>query len=125
MSISIYYTARREEPLSSVEQAAVDRVRASYSIRDEAERYSQTGQGHNGEDFCVYDRNNPTEPGIIFEGATKLPDTSEDALWELVQHWCRLLSEVRRTVPGAKWDVHVDDLEVAWDEEAQAYDPTA
>ena len=77
MSISIYYTARREDPLLSVEQAAVDRVRTSYLIRDQCERYSQTGRGHNGEDFCVYDRNNPTEPGIMFEGATKLPDTSE------------------------------------------------
>src|SRR3954468_14835025 len=109
MSISIYYNARRERPLSPDEQVAVDRIRASYSIRDQVERYVQTRQGHNGENFYVYDRDNPTEPGVIFEGATKLPDNSEDALWELLQRWCKLLSEVRQAVPGAEWHVHIDD----------------
>jgi hypothetical protein len=125
MSISIYYTARRERPLSSDEQAAVDRIRASYSIRDQVERYVQTRQGHNGENFYVYDHDSPTEPGVIFEGATKLPDNSEGALWKLLQRWCKLLSEVRRTVAGAEWYVHLDDHEIAWDEAAQEYDPTA
>lgn len=124
MSISIYYIARREEPLSPVEQAALGRICASYSIRDEVERYGQTRQGHNGEDFCIYNRDNPTEPGIIFEGAKKLPDNSGDALWELLQRWCKLLSEVRRAVLGADWHVHVDDHDILWDEEAQEYDPS-
>ena len=125
MSVSIYYTARRERPLSPDEQAAVDRIRASYSIRDQVERYVQTRRGHNGENFHVYDRDNPTEPGVIFEGATKLPDNSEDALWELLQRWCKLLSEVRRAVPGAEWHVHVDDHDIPWGEPEQEYDPTA
>ena len=103
----------------------IEHLHASYSIRDQVERYGQTGQGRNGEDFCIYDGDNPTEPSIIFEGATKLPDNSEDALWELLQHWCRLLSEVRRAVPGAEWHVHVDDHDIPWDEEAQEYDPSA
>jgi hypothetical protein len=124
MSISIYYTARREQPLSPDEQAAFDRLCASYSIREQVERYVQTRQGHNGENFCIYDRNDPTEPGIIFEGATKLPDISENALWELLQHWCKLVSEVRRAVPGAEWHVNVDDHDIEWNEESQAYDPT-
>ena len=125
MGISIYYTARRGQPLSADEQAAVGRIVASYSIRDQVERYVRTRQGHNGEDFTVYDPNAPTEPGIIFEGATVLPSTSEDALWDLLQRWCKLLSEVRRAVAGAEWHVNVDDHDIPWDEEAQAYDPSA
>lgn len=125
MSNSIYYIARRGQPLSSDEHAAVDRIRALYSIRDQVERYVGTGRGHNGENLHVYDPAQPSEPGVIFEGATKLPDNSEDALWELLQHWCKLLSEVRRIVRGAEWRVHVDDHDIPWDEEAQEYDPTA
>ena len=125
MSVSIYYTARREQPPSPNEQAAVDRIRASYSIRDQVERYVQKRGGHNGENFHVYDRDKPTEPGVIFQGATKLPDNDEDALWELLQRWCKLLSEVRRALPGAAWHVHVDDHDIPWDEAEQEYNPTA
>jgi hypothetical protein len=125
MSVSIYYTARREQPLSSDEEAAIERIRASYSIREQVERYVQTRRGHNGENFCIYDRSDPTEPGVVFEGATKLPDNSEDALWELLQHWCKLLSEVRRAVPSAEWHVHVDDHDIPWNDEEQAFDPSA
>jgi hypothetical protein len=125
MSISIYYTARREQPLSPAEHAAVDGIRASYSIRGQVERYVQTRQGHNGENFRIYDRDNPTEAGIVFEGATKLPDNSEDALWELLQHWCKLLSEVRRAVLNAEWHVRVDGHDIPWDGEAREYDPSA
>jgi hypothetical protein len=125
MSVSIYYTARRARPLSPDERAAVGRIRAAYSIRDQVERYAQARQGHNGENFHVYDPDDPTESGVVFEGATKLPDNSQDAMWELVQHWCRLLSEVRRAVPGAAWRVHVDDHDIRWDEDAREYDPSA
>ena len=124
MGIAIYYTARREKPLSPDERAAINHLRRSYSIREQVERYSQTRHGHNGEDFCVYDPNDPTEPGVVFEGATKLPDSSEHALWELLQHWCKLLSEVRRAVPDAEWHVSVDDHDIAWDEGLQQFDPT-
>src|SRR3954465_10013909 len=99
MSASIYYTARREQPLSHDEQAAIERLRTSHSIRDQVERYIQTGQGHNGENFRIDDGNDPTEPGIISEGATKLPDNTDDALWALLQHWCKLLSAMRRAAP--------------------------
>jgi hypothetical protein len=77
-----------------------------------------------GADFFIYDPAALTETGVILEGATKLPDNSYDALWELVQRWCELLSEVRSVVRGAEWRVHVDDVEIPWNEEAQAYDPT-
>jgi hypothetical protein len=125
MSVSIYYSARREQPLTRHEQSAIERLRASYSISGQVERYVRTRQGHNGENFCVYDPGKPTGPGIIFEGATKLPDNGEDAVWELLQHWCKLLSEVRRVVPNAEWHVDVDDHDIPWDDRAGEYDPSA
>jgi hypothetical protein len=116
MSISIYYTARRDFPLSAQEQIAIQDICASYSIRAQVDRYSETHLGHNGEDFCVYDASAPNEPGIIFDGATKLPDNSEDAFWELIQRWCQLLRKVRIAVTGAEWHVHIDDHDIMWDE---------
>lgn len=123
MGMSIYYAASRNQPLSPGERVTIERMIAAYSIRDQVEHYSQTHEGHNGEDFDVYDSNRPTTPDAVFEGATRLPDTSEDALWEVLQHWCELLSEIRRVLPNASWRVNVDDHDIVWDESRQAYDP--
>jgi hypothetical protein len=48
-----------------------------YSIDDQLAEWERTGAGYNWESFGVY---GPTEPGKVFEGATKLPDNSQDAL---------------------------------------------
>jgi hypothetical protein len=125
MSISIYYTAHRDQPLSTEERAAVDAFIAKYAIEDQLEEFFRTGEGFNWESFCVYDAADPTEPGVIFEGAMKLPDNSEDALWQGLQHWCNLLSEIRRAVPDAEWEVNVDDQDIPWNEETQLYEPSA
>jgi hypothetical protein len=124
MSISIYYTARRSRPLSTEERAAVDQLTAKYAIEDQLEEFLRTGEGYNWESFCIYDAADPTEPGVVFEGATKLPDNSEDAFLNGLQHWCNLLSEIRRAVPDAAWEVNVDDHDIPWNELTQLYDPT-
>lgn len=49
----------------------------------------------------------PQKQIVIFEGATKLPDNSENAVWDGLQHWCSLLSEIRRIIPDADWQVNV------------------
>src|ERR1044071_458666 len=107
MSVSIYYEARRKQPLSESERAAVDAIIQRFSVNDQIERYIRSGQGLNWESFCLYDA--PTEPDIILEEATKLPDKTEDAVWTGIQHWCATLSEIRRAVPHAEWRVAVDD----------------
>ena len=66
----------------------------------------------------------PAEPDVIFEGATGLPDNSEEALWTGLQHWCNALTEIRHALPDAEWHVHVDDHDIPWDPAAQAFDPT-
>lgn len=116
MGISIYYAARREKPLTDTEQKEIDRLIAEYSVDKEIEDYN------NWETFCVYDKEDPSECNIIFEGATRLPDNSKEALWEGVQHWSLLLAAIRNRIQNAEWHVHVDDHELVWDEKYSEYD---
>jgi hypothetical protein len=81
VGISIYYTAYRNEPLSPEESASIQHIVARCSVENEIAERERTGERFNWESFCVYDPDDPTEPGIVFEGATRLPDKSEDALW--------------------------------------------
>jgi hypothetical protein len=123
MSVSIYYTARRRCELSMAEQAGIARVIDRYSVKEQIEEYHRTGVGWNGEDLCLYAP--PFDsPDVMIEGATKLPNTTEDVFWDAVRHWCQALSEIRRVLPDAVWDVHVDDHEIPWDELRQEFDPS-
>jgi len=122
VSISIYYTAKRATPVSPAERATIDTLLEEYSVDDELDDYLQTGRGLNWESFSVYDPADPTERGVIFEGATKLPDNSDDAVVKGVDHWSRLLSRIRRELSGATWHVHVDDHDLMWDDAAREYD---
>jgi hypothetical protein len=124
LSISIYYSARREQPLSPAERANVDALVAKYTIEEQLAERERTGEGPNWESFCVYNSVGAEESGVVFEGATKLPDNSEKSLWLGVQHWCRLLSEIRRVLQDASWQVHIDDHSIVWDEERGEYDPS-
>jgi hypothetical protein len=108
MGLSIYYTAQRARSLTPNEQAAIGKVVDQYSVAD-------------WESFCVYDR---TEPGVIFDGSAGLPRDSEDACWAAVRHWCAALTEIRRLLPDAAWEVYVDDHPITWDEVRQEYDPS-
>ena len=88
-----------------------------YSVKDLIEQYLQTGRGWSGEDFCLY-RRPLDEPEMILDGATKLP-CEDEALSPAIERWCRALTELRRSVPDADWHVHVDDLDVHWDQARQ------
>jgi hypothetical protein len=123
MGISIYYVVHREQPLTSIEQTAIKKAVDSYAIDDQITKRERTGEGFNWSSFCVYDPDDPSEAGVIFEGATQLPDNSEDAIWAGLQHWCQLLSAIRRLLPGSSWHVHVDDHDIVWNEDRAAYDP--
>jgi hypothetical protein len=124
MSSSIYYAARRPEALVSSEREAIKRLVAKYAIENEIERYTRSGVGPNWESFCIYEQPSFSEPGVVFEGATKLPDNSEQAIWRGAQHWCALLSEIRAAIPRASWRVHIEDHDIAWVEERSAFDPS-
>jgi hypothetical protein len=124
VGVSIYYTASRPQPLTAVEQTAIDAVVARYPVENLLAECGVAEDEYNCEAFCLYPTDD-TDPGVVFEGATKLPLCTEDAFWASIQYWCRLLSEVRRIVPEATWYVHVDDHDIAWVEELQAFNPCA
>ncbi|HEY4259500.1 MAG TPA: hypothetical protein VGM98_05055 [Schlesneria sp.] len=123
MSISIYYSARRAKPLTAAERAKISRIKAKYAVEAAIDEYDRTGEGYNWQSFFIYDPSDPTEPDVIFEGATGLPDNSEDAVWDGLQHWCKALTEIRRVLKDANWDVHVDDHEIVW-VDGSGYDPS-
>lgn len=124
MSMSIYYAAARPRPLTQGEIEQVEAVELRFSVDDQIESYLRTGRGPNWESFTIYPTDDLTQPGIVLEGATRLPDNSEDALWIGVQHWCRALTALRRILQDAQWQVHVDDHDIHWDERTQSYDPS-
>ena len=122
MSVSIYYTAQRKQKLTDDEQEVIHKLILDYSVDQKVEKYISTGEGYNWTSFYVYDPENPTEENVIFEGSTQLPDISEEAMWEGVQHWSALLSQIRCVIWDAEWHVHIDDHVLLWDEEYLEYD---
>jgi hypothetical protein len=122
MSISIYYAATRPYALTEAEQAQMKAIVDTYSVRGAIDEYNRTGVGWSGEDFCLYAPPFDT-PNTILEGSTKLPLDDEDTFSVALRHWCAALLELRRLLPDADWRVHLDDHEIPWDENQQAFDP--
>ena len=54
MIISIYYTARRETPLSDAERLQISCLEVDYSANENIDAYNRTREGHNWESFCIY-----------------------------------------------------------------------
>ncbi|MFF2510240.1 hypothetical protein [Streptomyces sp. NPDC058086] len=107
MSISLYYRASRAVPLTEAETAAVERIAAarmsSFPYQDE-------------EDLCLYDRGDWSEPDEIVAGSTKLP-LIESRVLPVIGHVLDSVTELRRALPGAEWHVHIEDVEIPWDED--------
>ncbi|MFJ7629397.1 hypothetical protein ACIQZN_23160 [Streptomyces sp. NPDC097595] len=110
MSVSLYYTARRATPLTGSESAAVARIvterQASFPYEDEESLY-------------VYDPRT-AEPGTVLDGSTKMP-FDPGRLLPVVAHVLDSVTELRLALPDADWRVHMDDLDVDWDE-ARGYE---
>ena len=124
VGISIYYQARRSRPLTSQEQRAIDEIVRLNEVEPQVNEAGEWVDESSWPGFCIYPCDEDTEPDVIFEGATKLPMSSEDDFWDAIQHWCRVLTLIRRVLADATWAVHIDDADIAWDEERKEYDPT-
>ncbi|MEU9095548.1 hypothetical protein ACIOEW_10265 [Streptomyces sp. NPDC087901] len=109
MSVSLYYNAHRATPLTEAESASVERVvaahMASFPYADEESLY-------------VYDPRS-SEPQEIVAGSTKMP-FDPGRLMPVIAHVLDSVTELRRALPDAQWRVHMDDLDVPWDE-AEGY----
>ncbi|WP_326688942.1 hypothetical protein OIE63_18480 [Streptomyces sp. NBC_01795] len=106
MSVSLYYYAYRTTPLTGTEAADVEHIaaahRAAFPYQDEESLYLYEGGG--------------SEPDEILAGSTKLPNTF-DRLMPVIDHLLASVTELRRALPDAEWRVHVDDVDIPWDED--------
>ncbi|MEU0343738.1 hypothetical protein ABZ092_33485 [Streptomyces bobili] len=109
MSVSLYYNAHRTTPLTEAESASVERVvaahRASFPYDDEESLYVYEGHAAGPEEIVAGSTKTPLDPG---------------RLMPVIAHVLDSVTELRRAVPDARWRVHMDDLDVPWDE-AEGY----
>ncbi|GAA2646183.1 hypothetical protein GCM10010425_64360 [Streptomyces spororaveus] len=109
MSVSLYYCAHRTTPLTEGESASVSGVvaahTASFPYDDEESLY-------------LYGRRT-AGPQEILAGSTKMP-LDPGRLMPVIAHVLDCITELRQAVPEAEWRVHMDDLDVPWDE-AEGY----
>jgi hypothetical protein len=119
MSVSLYYSARRERPLSEGERAELRRIVAASNDNAELDELLEEELEHwQGLDL----RAKPAADEIL-SGSSRLPSASEATIVRVVEHLCRELSELRRRLPDASWEVHIDDVDIPWDDERRRYEP--
>ena len=106
MSCSIYYTAERHTPLTDTESIFVNNIIEKYN--------SEYPFDEKAEDFCVYD--SVPENNVIFEGATKLPDSDIELSFQIAEYWLECLTEITRLLHGCQWTVTLDDVGIVWNE---------
>ncbi|CAN5674196.1 hypothetical protein BH11PSE13_BH11PSE13_21970 [soil metagenome] len=117
MSMSLYYNAKREAPLTDLEVLRLGTILRSFDKADEIERNDRSGKGLNWESFSLYDAAG-LDGGDVFAGATKLPDNKAFALHKGAKHWIGSLNQIRREVlPDATWSVQIEDKPLLWSEE--------
>ena len=105
MSVSLYYTAKREYPISKQEKDACQRV---------AERYIlEYPLGDIYESFCIYDLQEAFAENVIFDGSTKLLlGEGEEHCIKVLGYWADCLQEIIDLLPDAQWNIHVDDADI-------------
>lgn len=92
-------------PLTDAETAAVERVvaahMASFPYEDQESLY-------------LYESDD-SRPDEVVAGSTKMPHDPGRVL-TVLDHVLGSVTELRRALPGAEWRVHLDDLDVPWEE---------
>lgn len=113
MSVSLYYEARRTQPVTFREKAACEEIAGRYD--------AQYPYGEMYEGFCIYDWNRDCdewEKDVIFSGATALPYCDDiNFILRVANWWLKCLGEITDALPGARWHVHIDDGDIPWSEE--------
>lgn len=116
MSFSLYYTAKRNTPLTEAEAQRIEAIVQAFSVTPEIERYAHTGKGLNWESFTRYETSQLTGEEVL-SGATALPDNKSFAMHKGARHWIDCLNRIRREVlPDATWNVQIEDDTLLWDD---------
>lgn len=105
MSVSIYYTAKRDHPLTDAENRAVlaivDRYCREYPFE---EKY---------EDFCLY-KAPFGEADTVLDGSTAVP-AGNDEVYEIILYWLECLTDITNSLEGCAWSANLDDVDLIWD----------
>ncbi len=108
MSVSLYWTAYRDDPLSPAEEGRAQQIvdAASDDLRIVALVESE---GTAWEGLTLWP--DPDEDDDVLRGSSALaPRLSPAAAQALLDHCCQALTALRRDVPGAEWDVALDHV---------------
>lgn len=117
MGFSLYYSAKRNRPLTEAEEQQVNAIVLAFDKSDEIDRYAHRGKGLNWEGFTLYDASD-LDDGDVLDGSTKLPDNKAFALHKGARHWVACLNRIRREVlPDAEWSAQIDDTILLWSDE--------
>ncbi len=138
MGVSLYYTARRDRGLSDAESDRIAKIVAEENekLNDKLNK-SLPGWKKDGvipsyitdsseicEGLSLYDLDELTEAGVILEGSSKVSHSdcgAEPMITQLESYTRFALGRLRRALPDAEWEVHVDEQELAWEEEHGEY----
>ena len=105
MSVSLYYTAKRDYPITEQEQNNCQKIADQY--------IAEYPLGDMYESFCIYDLNDETEENVIFEGATKLPlDEDDEQSVKVLDYWADCLQKIIDLLPDVQWYIHIDDADI-------------
>ena len=119
MSVSLYYTARRQQPITLQERNSCEEIAARYD--------KQYPFGEMYEGFCIYDPEKTgmdPEENIILDGATKLPpDVDNESFFHILDYWLDCLEEIAGVLTDVQWTVHLDDMNFKWSEEKHGFLP--
>jgi hypothetical protein len=118
MSVTLYWTAYRDHPLSPAAE------RSAQAIVDAASEEPNIlalmdAEGTFWEGMLLWP--DPDEEGDVLRGSSALPRLSAPALQTLLEHCCDVLTALRRAIAGAEWDVALDDLPIPWDPRTWRY----
>jgi hypothetical protein len=123
MSPSLYCSARRPAPLSPSEREAVHKIEAKYSVEARIKRFEETGQGIHWRPWHWLPEEEFSSADTILEGSVPLPCETEEALATAIDHWCNVVSALRREIHKALWEVRIGDREIQYDYRTDRYDP--
>jgi hypothetical protein len=125
MTLSFYCSIRRPAPLNSLEQQALQKVVAKYSVASRIRRFEETGQGIRWRPLCLTKPEDFPAADTIFEVSAELPTETEDGLATAIDHWCNFATALRREIQKALWEVRIGDREVKHEWRSDRYDPAA
>lgn len=102
MSHALTYCARRAQPLGLEEAQAIDiviaRYQSDFEYREEADVFEHTAQS--------------AAADIIFSGRIRLDEDEQTRAY-----WTDCLTDIRRVLEDAAWEVCFDSIPMAWDED--------